>query len=89
MSSTLASRALFRAATRRQLSTARTIARSFEAHPYERMSKEKHASGAYGKMAKNAASRLVFSPSTAMYNQAFCKRRRFSLQEKAFLVTTK
>lgn len=60
MSSTLASRALFRAATRRQLSTARTIARSFEAHPYERMSKEKHASGAYGKMAKNAASRLVF-----------------------------
>lgn len=59
MSSTLASRALFRAATRRQLSTARTIARSFEAHPYERMSKEKPASGAYGKMAKNAASRLV------------------------------
>ncbi|PKS07809.1 hypothetical protein jhhlp_006417 [Lomentospora prolificans] len=58
--SSIASRALLRAATRRQVSTVRTIARSFEPHPYQRVSKVKPAPGAYGKLAKNAASRIAF-----------------------------
>ncbi|KEZ38799.1 hypothetical protein SAPIO_CDS10839 [Scedosporium apiospermum] len=59
--SAIASRAIIRAATRRQVSTLRAAARSMESHPFEKLpATQKVASGAYGKMAKSAATRLAF-----------------------------
>ncbi|SPN97457.1 uncharacterized protein DNG_00971 [Cephalotrichum gorgonifer] len=62
--SSFVARSVFRAATRRQASTTSTIrstVRSIEPHPYERVAHDSQpASPAYGKMAKNAATRIVF-----------------------------